>query len=382
MFCGKQIFVSVLFFASMISVFPSGSLLSSTKFEQYALTAASAAKTNTTNGDYLSLSVTSNESIKMPSGFSEAHELNGIFRGDNFNFSTTVNSSKKQVISIPELSSDINYSILYANTFSNRIYKDHYRHEYYPLELMFKGEHSVEKDDYSFCYVSQSQADVLLDKMSLEKSSDNYEKLICSKINIDYEGTICRYSIANIYLETNSFYYGLKSTMGDFVVTYAKHPESFKQSFNYYLNVYPFQNSYFLKRISSIYMPNEYSIELDTANIIKPFDSNTIIGFFVNPPKKAQNTLSIVLILITFVSFAISLLMFCLRKITIFIEHIFLYPGISLLIHFIFRIIYLSTNVVFCFSNFSTISFFIMEIIIISFLITLFLIQRRRAANE
>ena len=170
--------------------------------------------------------------------------------------------------------------------------------------------------------------------------------------------------------------------MGDFVVTYAKHPESFKQSFNYYLNVYPFQNSYFLKRISSIYQSNEYSIELDTANIIKPFDSSVIIGFFTNPPKKVQNTLSILLILITFVSFIISLLMFCFKKISIFIEHIFLYPGISLLIHFIFKIIYLSTNTVFCFSNFSTISFFIMEIIVISFLIILFLIQRRRAANE
>lgn len=381
MFVGRQLLASALLFASLLFIFPSGALLNSTRFEQYALTASNIAKDNTLNKDYLSLQITSNESQRMPTGFFEAHELNGIFRGDNFNFSTTVNCDKKQAIAIPELSDEINFSILYANTFSNRVYNDHYRHEYYPLELMFKGDHSVDKDDYSFCYISSSQADIILEKMSLEKNANNYEKLIKTKIDIKYEEMICQYSIANIYLETNSFYDGLKSTMGDFVVTYSKHPESFKQAYNYYLNIYPFQNTFFLKRIASLYNNNDYSIEINTYNLVNSFDESKILDFLTINDSSVYNTLSNIFLLSTFFVYFFSLLFFYLKKITILVEHIFVYPAIGLLIHAIFRIVYFSSKTVYCFSNFSTISFFIMEIVFVMYLLILFLAQRRRNDN-
>ena len=382
MFVGKQLMVSILLFSSMILIFPSGALLKSTSFEQYGLTSANIAKKNTANGDYLSLLITSNKSEKMPTGFFETHELNGIFRGNNFNFATTVNSNKKQKITISEFSNDVNFSILYANTFSNRVYEDHYRHEYYPLELMFKGDHSVDKEDYSFCYISKSQANILLEKMSLEKNHDNYENLLRTKIDIEYDGIVCKYSIANIYLETNPFYDGLKSTMGDFVVTYAKHPDTFKQTYNYYLNIYPFQNTYFLERIASIYNSAEYSVDINYTNVTKTFSVKAITGFFTNTNTNTNHVISIVFIAITFLIFALSLILLYLRKVTITLIQIFVYPSLSIFAHFLFRIIYVSTNTAYCFSNFSTVSFLIMNIILISYLVILFILKRRRAIDE
>lgn len=379
---GKQLIAGILFLVSMFLIFPSGILLTSTKFEQYGLNAANFAKNNTTNGDYISLLVTSNESQKMPTGFFEAHEMNGIFRGDNFNFSTTVNSDKKQKIRIPELSDDINFSVLYANTFSNREYEDHYRHEYYPLELMFKGDHSVDKSDYSFCYISTSQADILLEKMSLEKNIDNYQKLIRTKIDIEYDGIACNYSIANIYLEVNSFYTGLKSTMENFVVTYSKHPDNFKQAYNYYLNTQSFQNTYLLKRIASIYDATTYSISLSYVNITNSFDSQTITDFFNVGNAKSYEPLSIIFIVITFLIFIASIAIFFIKKIIIGIEDIFLYASFGLLPHLLFRLIYVFTQSVYCFSSFSTVSFFVMEILLVSSLSILHIIQRRERLHE
>lgn len=382
-FTKKGLIFFILFSSSFFLIFPSCSMLTRTRTEQYGEVIANTVKNNTKNKDYLSVLITPKAEKQLPTGFFEANELNGIFRGANFNFASTVNASKQQKITVTEFDDDVNYSILYANVFSNHEYQGHYRHEYFPLELMFRGNHDVDAEDYSFCYISVTQANYLLKIKGLEQNENNYQSLLRNKITINYGDNPFIYSIANIFLEQNTFYEGLISTMGDFIMTYAKHPSGFNKTFNYYFNSKPFQNAFLIERLKTIYDFSEYDININSYNISKTFDENNVISYFYENAPKDLNFLSIVLMILTFSLLASSFVFSFFKKIYFEPPVIFALCLFSLIPHLLFRIIYSLTGYTLFFSDVAAVSFFAMFLIsIVCFLLLNRFIKRKECYDE
>ena len=237
----------------------SGALLNNSKFEENATQIAYFAQNKTTGSEYLSFFAEEKKQNTIAPPTYEFLSTYGAFRETKVCFAGTVNANKKNDIKITNLQNNESLSFLYAPTFSNIEYKGHYKHEFYPLELLFKGNHSYGKN-FLFCYISETHAKNILAQKGLEPSMDAYESLLGETITISVDGTDYLYSIGNIYLETNYFYEGLTEVMGSFILTPSKMPNQLKCQALYFMRKYAYQNEFYMRRIKSMYDKNHHNI--------------------------------------------------------------------------------------------------------------------------
>lgn len=375
----KQTFliVGVLFF-SFSCLFPAGGFNKLTENEYLAEYASNIVNDHTKSKEYASLIVESKDSNKyqpLPTEI-EFHNLFGVFGENKANYVGAVNADKRHSIFFKDILEDVNLSFIYIQNagFNNVEYNGAWKHEYYPLQLMFKGKHFFE-DAFSFLYISQSQADLFLNKLGLEKNESNYESLIGTKIVILFDNIEYVWAIANIYLETNYFYDAIYDVMGNFVFGYNKYPNGINKQALYFLREHNFQNKYYFTYVKSQYPMENYSYKIGTYNIFDNFEVNNdllIKAPFVN------NTVSCLLFAFSIIGIVLSCVFMYLVRYPKKIINIFPLLAGLLVPYLIFYLIYFIKHNIFVFSYLSLSFYIILVLLVSSFFLIVFILNRRK----
>lgn len=283
-FSKRLCLVLIVCFMSLCGIFCSPSFLSATTTESSAAYISEVIKDSEI--DYLPLLIEQeDDKHKVPNSYNEFHALYGAFKESNITYVGSVNGDKGKNISVSSLNTFQNLSFVYAEYFSNIEYNGHYKHQYYPLELMFHGYHSTnETVAFSFCYISQSQADELIESNYFgDGVIENYEQLLNRLIYIDFDGTEYPYMISNIYLEINYFYEGLKDAFGGFLIGNNRYPEGFGLQSCYFLRDYTFQNMFYMNRAKNIFGNSHYTVKIGNGLLDKTINTKRALAFFNQP---------------------------------------------------------------------------------------------------
>lgn len=265
---------------SLCGIFCSPSFLSATTTESSAAYISEVIKDSEI--DYLPLLIEEeDEKHKVPNTYNEFHALYGAFKESNITYVGSVNGDKEKNISVSNLSTFQDLSFVYAEYFSNVEYKGHYKHQYYPLELMFYGHHTTYgKTAFSFCYVSQSQADELIESNYFgDDEINNYEQLLDKVIYINFDGKEYPYMISNIYFEENYFYEGLNDAFGSFLIGYNRYPDGFRLQSCYFLREYTFQNLFYMNRVKTAFGKEHYTAKIGSGLLDKEIDTKRAMAF-------------------------------------------------------------------------------------------------------
>lgn len=257
----------------------------------------------------LSLIVESNdeETYQMPDSHDEFLRTYARFQERRPYYTSVYNADKEHTITVTEIPDCPNLSVLYARSFSTVSYNEHYKHEYFPTELMFEGEHDS-KGAYSFCYISQSQANSLLKTRGHTEQAeggyleDEYQSLIGTFTTMKLDGTDYSFCIANIYLEENYYHEGLKLAMGDYIVAQDLLPDGFERQAIYFLNDYAIQNQFLIEHYNNTYSRSGYSMRLNTRNVVGEIDESQVTAFFYERPVGREWATVIMILLIVFAS--------------------------------------------------------------------------------
>lgn len=357
----KWILVMCFLLVPLFSVFPATSIHSSVKNETIANKMAKVAKKDTTNGDYLSLVVESNDESKSPirTPSVEFYSTLDMFRDSFFTYAGTINCDKKANVRIKEIKTE-NLSFLYSNVNSNKEYEDHYKHEFYDVELMFKGNHQFGGSIFSFCYLSESQAKKMLNYKHLTYTTENFESLLGTPLTLSINGKEYLFNIGNIYYEIGSFYEALKSTMGEFALTYSKHPDGVKFQSCYYMKDQEFQNLEFINRISSLYGNGNYQVKINHFNVKNEINDDELLSFLYGESPKNNDPLSITLVVIIILLFYISLYLVVVNDLGTNLKETSILVSVGLLPYIFYMIISKTTNYTACFSNIGTVIYFLL----------------------
>lgn len=351
---------AIFIFCSILFMFPVGAISPSTTIENTADYLSEVTEKHTVNGTYTALMIEPNDTTdkKINNPYNEFHYLYGIFRERIATYIGSVNAEKTHSIHITEIEEDINFSFLnvdsgfgvkeyYKDEDGNQVYKT----EYYPLELMFYSNHPYIPGSFSFLYLSQSKADILLDKQGLEHTRENYQSLLNSLITLEIDGSEYKFAIDNIYYERNYFYNAIDEVMGEFLLAGAKYPAGLKRQGLFFLRNYSYQNKFYIEYATSLYSEKDFTYNILSRNFKDGFEiDNSSIILFPNTP--AAISVILLIVLISFLVVAALLIVFGSTKLDIW-THLIVAEGL-LIPYLIFWIIYLFTKNVFLFSLFST----------------------------
>ena len=139
-----KLFILPFVFLSMILLFLAGVTNSSAKNEQTAEYISEVVLNHTFSKQYLGLAVESKdiEKKQVNDSVSEFRFLYGIFKETNASYISSINADKSHTVYFKNVEDAANYSFLNNDHgFGTVEYKEHYKTEVYPLELMFKGTH-------------------------------------------------------------------------------------------------------------------------------------------------------------------------------------------------------------------------------------------------
>ena len=383
------IIIISLLFVSLLCLFPSGAVHSSSAVENTSEYLSDVAVNHTVNGQYVAMMVEPNDNTnkKVNNPYTEFHYLYGVFREGHATYAGAVNADKSHSITIKEIDEDVSFSFLSVDSGFGvkEYYKDSsnetvYKHEYYPLELMFYSDHPLIPGQFSFLYISQSRANSLLDKQGLDHTKENYKKLQNSLITLSFDGDEYQFAIDNIYYERNYFYNALNETMGEFLFGGAKYPSGIKRQGLFFLRNYAYQNLYYIQHATMQYSLADFNFKI--------LERNFKDGFLIDQNKliyEGNSSYNYVSVLI--VAFSITLL-FGVVCLIYFGSYEFNYrnnlvfAGAALLPYFIFWIIHAITKSAILFSIFSiTCEIWTLVGITIVYLI-LYLIKRAKSRVE
>ncbi len=365
----RGIFSFAFLFASLMMAIPSGGLTSSAVTEASADYVASLVDSDYVDGDYISLIVESKDQAEypLPTSIYEFYSLYNLFRLNYSpaSYASTVNANKSHTIVAEEFNNNSNLSFLYTeySSNSNSEYNGHWKHHYYPLELMFEGTHTFQ-DSQGFCYVSQSQADILLsdqgfEKMDGEYSQDAYESLIGTNLHITIDETQYVYTIGDVYYETDYFYEALNQTMGEFLlVYYGSVPSELNFQSLYFLNAYTFRNNYSMDHILSNFIKDEYDAYVNDYNLdIENIDTDRILSFYYNDySSQTGRTIAFVFIIIlSILCFLVSFILCDFYQLQNKYINILWLVVFAFAPYLIFKVIYLLSGNLYIFSSTGTI---------------------------
>ena len=375
---------SFLFVVSFSLCFISGSVNPALKTEETAEYVANIAKNHTKNGMYAALLVEPNDNTekKLIDTGTELYSLYGVFRENIASFASTVNADHVYDVRFKDIETN-NLSYVYVTSGFNTVsYHGHYKHEYYPLELMFMRDkdHEVwgQSNFNSLLYISQTQADKLLDSKGMEHNEENYKSLLKTRIFLTTNGIEKEWQIEDIYLEQNYFYDAVSECAGEFVFAWSSDAflQGPKKQSMYFLSSYAFRNSFYFDYATTLYPQSDFVYKINEYNLINNFKIDDSRLIFSNDSKDSVGSslilvLGIVLVLSDFV------------VIYLFITdlkwwHHFLFGSSAIVPYLIFKIVFLISGNPLLFSTFSTKVNLIMLLCSILVYVVILFIKKRK----
>ncbi len=280
----KQVLISfALLLGGFILLIPAGILNNSTPIFDSSFYFSEIIKNN--DVDFIPvIAEQKNAETKMYSTPIVYRSLYEAFETKQVNYIGTVNADKGEEVYLEEIENCPNLSFLYCSVgFQNRKFEDHYLHESYNLELMFYGTATRSGSDFSFIYLSQSQAKYLLTHvygiLEDEITNSDYEQLIGKSTELSIKGKTYSYTIGNIYLEQNYFYEAVQSTIGDFILGYDFYPEDLKKQATFLMNSHEFQNKTYLEYSVNQYSPSKFTYKIGKSNLSIDINDSKALAF-------------------------------------------------------------------------------------------------------
>lgn len=378
--------ISIIFVVSFSFCFISGSINPSVRVEQSAEYVANVAKTHTKNGQYAALLVEPNKKTdkKLIDTGIELYSLYGIFRENIASFVSTVNADHLYDVRFKDIDSN-NLSYVYVTSGFNSVpYHGHYKHEYYPLELMFNREKDPESWDHKsfshLLYISQTQADRFLDNDGLEHTTENYQSLLKKRIFLTTDGVEREWQIEDIYLQQNYFYDAVTECAGEFVFAWS--PEAFlqgpkKQSL-YFLSSYAFRNSFYFNYATSLYPQSDFDYKISNFNFIDDYQIDSSRLVFSVDNQSSIGSSFVLAVGILFLILDLALVYFALPEIKWW--HHLLFAASAVTPYLFFKLLYLIANNTALFSSFATTSNMIIMLCAV-FIYAIIVLLRKRKTN-
>lgn len=281
--------IPLLTIFSLSFVYLGGLFSTKTDLEKISSYASRVVTNNTLNKERICITVEKTSSTgSLPDPDIEFQNLYGVFAQRSITFSSVINPDKRHNITLGNGFSN-NLSAMYVGPVGSIQYNGHYKHYIYPLELMFPDDKDYEKKTKTsfYAYISQSQADTILERILHEKKINNvypvesYQKLILKEYPFSVDGELFDFGILNIYYETNYYYKGLTDVVGDFILTSYSFPKDLRkeQKHLYFLNSNDYQNKYFMEYLNTLYSTDDYLLKINPYNLIGTFDSDYLLSF-------------------------------------------------------------------------------------------------------
>ena len=349
--------IAFLFIGGCTAFF-AGSFSNSARIENIAEYGTYVVKNHTKKGRYCSISVEkTSDSGDLLNPIAEFHTLYGAFRQTKATFASMINLYDDYSIYFDEISTENSLPLFYLGMGTSVSYNGHYKHMTFPFELMFTA---CPVRSYN-AYISQSQADKLLEKRFLKKdsySASEYKTLIGSEVLISVDGTKYNFNIADIYYETNYYYECIREIAGEFILcSYEALPCNLLQQRRnlYFLSEYTYQNQFFMNHISETYNNHKFGLRVNHKNVVGDIDDSRILSFYnLNIKNEEHIFATVMLVMIGVISYLGAFILFLKesKKMTLFNHVISL---LSLLIPYcLFALIFKFSNNLFLFSGFST----------------------------
>lgn len=387
----KSIICFALAFLSSIFLLSSGAANNSTSSYNCASYFANIVKDNS-DVDNVAMIVEQTSDSVMPDTATELRGLYGAFGNRITNYAGTINASKNRSITFVDYPNNTNYSFVYIQTgvqvSASKVNENHFRAEFYPLDLMFDFYENNPLQFYSFLYISTGQARQIInykhpglfnESIPLSELADNpdfikicKDELLGKGIKLSFDGVEKNYQITNIFYEDYYFYDTVYNTLGDFMVGYNQYPEGFNKQATYFLNEYEYQNEFYLSYIKEKFGKGGYDFDFCSLKYQGTFDFNSATSFL----KNKTNVLSIMLLVLS-----ISLILcsaFYMFKSRLFNLTFYFYFMLSFLLpYFIGAIIWLISKNIFFFSPYYTIAVLIYSLVVITSFIIINIIKKQ-----
>lgn len=310
------------FFSSSLVI--SSGFLSKTKnvdiFSEYI---ADISKNHTKNGKYSWIAVSDRENNKkMPNLVGTVDEYNYwkyAYRHSNFAYAKIANANKKINCYYSDLEKP-NDSLVFLTAGSNESVllnsngKEHYRHDFYDIYLMFKNNKKINSNDSNFCSISKKRATELLKKttgvVDRDFSDEEYFSLIGTSINFSINNDKYSWTIDDIYIDEfeqndkrGEFFANLTKTVGEFVLAFNLLPNDLLNSDVYFFDSHSFQNKSKIERIISAYTIEKVDVEFCSCCLKENFSFQQ--QFLDNIYKDSSSSL-IYLVIVLYVLFMFS----------------------------------------------------------------------------
>ncbi len=281
----KRVVSFSTFFFSIVLLLFAGSINSRSVIEESACYLTEISKSGLSTNGFTSVQISPTSKAgesKLPSTYNEDLYWQFIFRHSDFHYFSTVNGGKTHDCRYKEIDGD-NITFLYSGTNYNHEYNGYYKHEVYDIVLMFRGHNSLTDGAKNFIAISKTRADELLETRGFIKTGDSYtseqyQELLGTKTQLLFDGNETSFSISNVYFEIGDTYEKIKSTFGEFALSYINFPEGIEKEATYVFNSYDYQNYHKIERIRNYFSDNGFNISLSHYNLKDGFheDSNKI----------------------------------------------------------------------------------------------------------
>lgn len=274
-------------FLGLSLVFVGGIFSQNTQLEKISEYATDVVVNHTTNKKLCALMVgNTDESGPIADASSDFNNLYGTFKQQKITFASMINVDRQHDIKLPYDNSP-NLSMLYSGAIATIEYHGHYKHHMLPIETMFQDTNNYDISRY-LAYISQSQADAILDDKGISRCSDgsflisDYQSLLRQIIPITIDGMASNFVIQNIYYESNYYYEGIYEVSGDFIMVSYYLPNNLRQDQTnlYFMSDYSYQNKYFMNYINEVYSSKKYSIRVSHYNILDEIDDDYLLSFY------------------------------------------------------------------------------------------------------
>ena len=147
----KSIFILIQFLV-FLSIIPVGSLSRTTEIESCAQFAALMAKNKSRKDKVFSVFLEYEGSQHEISTQKEFYDTYGVFGEQNTYFLATKNIDKRHESIVEEIDNLSKLSYLCADTLNSVKINNHFKHSYYPLELMFETIKGDVNKNYCFTH--------------------------------------------------------------------------------------------------------------------------------------------------------------------------------------------------------------------------------------
>ena len=288
----SKIIVAFLAVSSLSIAFPAGMINTNSQIEICSEFFATLTKSHTKGKTYSALNVGVKEgsSKELTDTSREFYDLYGSFRTDKACFANTVNLNKEKNIVFEQANLDY-LSFLFTSSGLMLKYVENigWRHEFYPLNMMFDAPKEERPyPPYRYCFISKSQADILLDSGFLDEpiskpyTESDYKKLQYKLVNFSCDGESLSYYILSIFYETGYYYEALKEIMGEFAFAFGVLPGgNLKRQATYFMRDYSFQNEHYINYAKEQYNESDFVYSVGTYNLIDDFASKVDVSALI-----------------------------------------------------------------------------------------------------